>query len=168
MKKTYADRIKAIARERNISQESAKVFYRTVVKNDKYRIERLVMKDARNKPKWVSKKQFDKLAKKVSKGKEKGKFIMYVDKVLQKPVDAFYALRMRRELMINRFSIWLQNIVKSRQRQFVKYWPKKALQRKKPAFLTEYEAKLVAKKIVKDFYKDDNVLNAVRKVFYYG
>ena len=164
----YAQRIKAIAEDRRISIASAKIYYRTVVKNDRFRIKRYSVVDARSKPRYVSLEKFRKEAKLVSKGKEKGRYIFYVDTLMEKILDARQALYMRKILMINRFTIWLQSIPKSAQRAFLKFWPKRALKRKtKPTYLTEAEARIVAKRVVKEFHKNDRLFDSLKRIFYH-
>lgn len=170
MKKlTYAQRIKKITIERGVSIQSAKLFYNKVLKNDRYRIRRFAINDMRRKPSYVKAKDVRKFGKLVSKGREKGFTIFYVDTLLQKIVDAHYALKLRKVLMVNRFTIYLVEIPKSKQRAFLKFWPKRALKRKtKPTFLTESEARQVAKKVVAQFYKDDRLFESLKRIFYYG
>lgn len=158
----YWARIRRIMRTNKIDVQSARNLYNTIDRTDARRFERITAKSLSRLPKRVkNSKDFERYTKASTRKSEKGLVIVYYDTLLGRVVDGKSALHARRELQVERVALSLQERLKSEQRSFVKFWPERA---KKRGNLTAYEAKNVAKKILKQRWGNNRLFNGIRRI----
>lgn len=158
----YWKEVRRIADSRKISIASAKNFYRSVERVKPDRFERIVVDSKSKRPRKISAKAFDKFSKKMEGGRDKGKYVVYYDRNKKKVVGGKPALRQRRKLQVERLAFKMLGKPKNEQRFAHKFWPKYALKR---GYLTEYESRIVAKKLLAERRKDKNLARRMKEVY---
>lgn len=161
----YWREVKDIQKRFNLrSITSARNKYKTVLKISSTRFERLAY-DPKARPRKITAKASKKFGKIFARGKDAGKEVIYYDTLKKRVVNAKNAIKLRREFAIERLAIQMRETSTTVQRYLVnKYWPKYA---KKRGYLTEIEARRVAKKVIRVKYKDHKTRLNLKNIFGY-
>lgn len=164
--KRYWQRIRDIKKSYSVKDiRTALNIYRTREKVAENRFERIAIFDAKERPSYVSKAMLKKFGKRLQRGKDKGKIVLYYDRLNKQPIKGKLALRMRYENTVARLALRAQELTMTQQRYFVdRFWQKYA---KKRGYLTEKEAKRMMKKILSLRRKDPVIRRQVRNIYGY-
>lgn len=165
--KSYWQRVRETqAKYKLKSLSSAKEFYKAREKIAADRFERIAIDSASDRPKHISKTVLKKFGKVLERGKDKGRIVMYYDRLKKEPIKAKRAIKMRRENTVSRVALRAQELTKTAQGRFAeKYWPKYALKR---GYLTEFEAKRFAVKLLRLRKTDDSVRVGMKNIYGYS
>lgn len=163
----YWRRVHAIQREYGLRDiRSARARYRTDVLMASRRFERIAIDRVEDRPRYISKSMIMKYGKVLTRGRDKGRIVLYYDTATKRAVTARRAFRMRLENTISRLAIRAQLLTKTQQSFFAKkYWPRYA---KRRGYLTEFEARRMIRKLLRLRRYDPKVRIGMRNIYGYG
>jgi len=144
---------------------TARNIYKTREKVSQSRFERFAFERREDFPPYVSRRMIRKFGKRLERGKDRGKIVLYWDKLKAEPIKGKTALRMRYENTVSRLALRAQELNMTQQRYFVdRFWPAYA---KKRGYLTEFEAKRLIRKLLSLRRKDPIIRRQMRNIYGY-
>lgn len=148
----------------------AKIFYETIEKISKDRIERIVYEAGKPPRKFVKafgRKAVERFSREMTRGKDKGKLVFYYDTSFKTPLDQQAALLLKGENRIARIATDLLDYTWNQYRSFWKYFDKedlKGIRKRSPKIPTFAEAMRAAENI-NEALKDTKVFELYVNVF---
>lgn len=159
----YWQQVKFIAKDRDISIPSAREFFRTVESTGRFRFDTRFVKSYKSVKKFGTAKEFDRIGRKIKRGKNKGRIKITIDTFKKKFITFKTASTLREKNKLQRIANVLLDRNQTEQHTIPKrFWSKRALKRH---HLTSIEALVVAKKVLRARRKKNLADNIWQELF---